>query len=82
VPFEELKASPSLTFVVISWRQLDVLMFARTICALERLAENKSGREDSSTASKATGKFATGSNWLKSSMAKTESAGIHDFTAA
>jgi hypothetical protein len=46
------------------------------------LLENKSGREDSSTASKALGEFATGSNWLKSSMAKTELAGIHDFTAA
>jgi len=33
VPFEELKASPSLTFLVISWRQLDVLMFATMICA-------------------------------------------------
>ena len=82
MPFEELKASPSLAFLVIGCRQLDVLMFARMICALERLAENKSSREDSSTASKALGKFVTGSNWLKSSMAKTESAGIHDFTSA
>ena len=46
------------------------------------LLENKPGREDSSTASKALEKLVTASSLLKSSMAKTESAGIHDFTAA